>query len=86
MTDFSSTSSSLYIPVENIYDKVSDELGRLLRGVIKIEEFLKNNPPRAEYIQTYNTNNNITTDNVNFYLPNFEDEPPIKRRRLNTDE
>lgn len=71
------------IPVENIAGKLSEELQKLLQGVIAIEDFIKKNPP-PEYLLQPNKQNKINT--VDFYIPNFEDEPPIKRRRLDSNE
>jgi hypothetical protein len=71
------------IPVENIAGKISEELQRLLKGVIAIEDFLKKNPPPEDSFQINNEPKNKTLD---FYIPNFEDEPPIKRRRLDSKE
>lgn len=63
---------------ENISYSISRELQNLVNGLIQIEEFLQNNPPPQEIME--NTTRNINS--IDFYLPNFEDEPPIKRRRL----
>ncbi len=65
---------------ENISYSISRELKNLISGLIQIEDYLQNNPPPQEIFQ----NNLRNINSIDFYLPNFEDEPPIKRRRLDS--
>ncbi len=62
----------------NLLQTISDDLDKLIKGVIEIETFLKKNPP-PEYIFECP---NISS--LDFYIPSMADEPPIKRRRLNS--
>lgn len=65
---------------ENISYSISRELKHLISGLIQIEDYLQSNPPPQEILQ----NNLRNINSIDFYLPNFEDEPPIKRRRLDS--
>ena len=61
-------------PVFKDLEKTLESLAKVFndnKGLIKIEDYLQNNPPPQEILQ----NNSRNINSIDFYLPNFEDEP-----------